>query len=117
MRVLRTNSFVLSSDNDRYFIETKNPVYMQQLLEEGPIFITGRIMVIREWCSKIEAQEDKLSSIPLWINLVIPRELWTTEGIGYCASLFGVSLAMDQFTARMTKTKFARVCVEVKIDF
>lgn len=72
--------------------------------------------MIREWCSVIEGQDDKLTTLPLWINLVLPRELSTVEGVSYSANLFGVPLATDQLTAKMMKTKFSRVYVEVKAN-
>lgn len=55
--------------------------------------------------------------MPLYINLEIPIELWSEEGIGLSVSLFGLPLGKDEYTAKMSKTKFTRVCLEVKVDF
>lgn len=70
--------------------------------------------MIREWYGSIETQEDQLSSLPLWINLVLLRELWIIEGIGLSQFLC-VPLGMDELTMRMEKKIFARVCVLVSI--
>lgn len=43
----------------------------------------------------IEAHANHLSTIPLWINLELPRELWAVDRLTYSVSLFRVLLGMN----------------------
>lgn len=74
-------------------------------------------MLIREWSNLLEDKQDHLTSISLWVNLDLPKELWSVEGIVFSASLFGVPLVMDEYIKKMSKMKFVRVYLEVKIEF
>lgn len=51
--------------------------HQRLLLEGGPIIVGGRIMVMRDWSSKVEAQKDHSTSLPIWLNIDKPRELWS----------------------------------------
>ena len=46
----------------------------------------------------------------------VPLELWTNEGLGYIANVFGTFLYLDEHTFQRTRLNFARVCVEINAN-
>lgn len=58
-------SFELSGDFDMFYIECKNLEHRKILLEGGPIFVGGKIMVIRELENRVKDFKTQISSLPI----------------------------------------------------
>ncbi|XVF83564.1 hypothetical protein PTKIN_Ptkin16aG0499300 [Pterospermum kingtungense] len=85
-----------------------------KVLETRPWHIQNRPLIIRKWESRLQALDFDLKKIPVWIHLSnVPLELFTRRGLSYIASVLGVPLYMDRFTASQQRLAFAKVCVEL----
>lgn len=88
-----------------------------KLLWEGPWTVEGRILQISEWRESFQPAFEKLSSAAVWIQLHhVPMELWNGDVLETIASHFGKVLKIDEHTLKLTRSKFARICVEIDLD-
>ncbi|KAF9589704.1 hypothetical protein IFM89_027979 [Coptis chinensis] len=61
--------------------------WKDKVLEEGPIFIGGRCLIIIPWTRGVEKQRNLLTTVPLWVKIHnVPKELCTDDGLGFLAS-------------------------------
>ncbi|KAF5202724.1 hypothetical protein FRX31_007688 [Thalictrum thalictroides] len=96
-------SFKFMSDDDR-----------KQVLEMGSLHIASQLFILRPWKLFVEAEFNDLKTIPVWVVMKrFPMELWDDEGFGRVASTIGKPLFVDKLTESMTRTSYARVCVEI----
>ncbi|KAF9613159.1 hypothetical protein IFM89_005930 [Coptis chinensis] len=81
----------------------------QMVLEGVPIFIVGKIFVIRPWSPEAENHRNKATTIPIWAKLSkVPKELWTKNGLSFLASIIGGPLYMDGATSMKQRLDFAK---------
>lgn len=78
-----------------------------RVLNKGPWFLNGQILITRKWERGIDLRRDLLQSIPIWIKLILPTHLWTTEAMGRCASVVGIPFCVDSATAARPGSQFA----------
>ncbi|KAF5194559.1 Rna exonuclease, partial [Thalictrum thalictroides] len=96
-------SFKFMSDDDR-----------KQVLEMGSLHIASQLFILRQWKLFVEAEFNDLKTIPVWVVMKrFPMELWDDEGFGRVVSTIGKPLFVDKLTESMTRTSYARVCVEI----
>ncbi|KAF5194179.1 Rna exonuclease, partial [Thalictrum thalictroides] len=96
-------SFKFMNDDDR-----------KRVLELGSLHITSQLFILRPWKLLVEAEFNDLKTIPIWVVMKrFPMELWDDEGFGRVASTIGKPLFVDKLTESMTRTSYARVCVEI----
>ncbi|KAF5206621.1 hypothetical protein FRX31_003789 [Thalictrum thalictroides] len=89
----------------------------RRVLEGGPIFVAGRIMVIREWLEEVFEERKQITSIPIWVKCYdIPMQLWSRQGLSLIGSRIGTPKCCDEFTKRRKRLEFAKLCIEVKAD-
>ena len=50
-------------------------------------------------------------------NFKCPLDYWAEEGLSYIASAVGKPLYADTMTISCMRLSFARICVEVDVDF
>lgn len=90
---------------------------MQSLLLDGPWSVNGIILQLSPWKPFFEPTFAKLSSAAIWIQLHnLPVEFWEGETLEAIANQFGTLLKVDEFTAALTRSKFARICVDVDLS-
>ncbi|XP_039134872.1 uncharacterized protein LOC120272174 [Dioscorea cayenensis subsp. rotundata] len=90
---------------------------MQCLLLDGPWSVNGIILQLSPWKPFFEPTFAKLSSAAIWIQLHnLPVEFWEGETLEAIANQFGTLLKVDEFTAALTRSKFARICVDVDLS-
>ncbi|KAF9619739.1 hypothetical protein IFM89_009081 [Coptis chinensis] len=71
-------SYSISTDRELLYFKFNLDEDRKQVLEADPIFIAGKLFVIRQWSREVEAQKSKITSIPIWVKLMdLPKELWT----------------------------------------
>ncbi|KAF5183641.1 hypothetical protein FRX31_026770 [Thalictrum thalictroides] len=87
-------------------------------IEKGPIFIAGRLFVLRLWSPEIEKGKNLISSVPIWVKLEgVPKMLWSEDGLRFLASILSrPTECLDEATAKKTRLKFAKVCIEVDLN-
>ncbi|XP_039120330.1 uncharacterized protein LOC120256715 [Dioscorea cayenensis subsp. rotundata] len=90
---------------------------LAKLLWDGPWTVDGRILQLFEWRESFQPAFEKLSTAAIWIQLHhVPIELWKGEILDVIASHFGRVLKIDEHTLQLSRSKFARICVEIDLD-
>ncbi|KAF9595069.1 hypothetical protein IFM89_036528 [Coptis chinensis] len=108
--------YSISTDKDLFYFKFSLVEDMRQFLEADPIYITGKLFVIRQWTPEVEAQKSSIKTLPVWVKLMnLPKQLWTDDGLDYVASLIGNPMCMDQATKLRQRLNFAKFCVEVRL--
>ncbi|KAF5203726.1 Rna exonuclease [Thalictrum thalictroides] len=113
----KTQKFDMVADEDVFYFKFHTEEDKQMVLDKGPVFIAGRLFIVRFWTPENEKGKKLISSVPIWVNLEgVPKRLWSEEGLGFLASLIGKPVCLDDATAKKSRLKFARVCIEVDLD-
>ncbi|KAF9610268.1 hypothetical protein IFM89_021829 [Coptis chinensis] len=107
----------MTADRELFYFKFFNDEDKQMVIDQGPIFLAGRIFVVRPWSTTVEEYRNGIKAIPIWVRLDIPKHLWTKNGLEMVSSLIGESLCMDEATSNRTRINYARVCVVVDLDF
>ncbi|XP_039145598.1 uncharacterized protein LOC120282820 [Dioscorea cayenensis subsp. rotundata] len=90
---------------------------MQKLLTEGPWTLNGLTLQLAPWRPFFELTFVKLSTAAVWVQLHnLPVELWDGESLDNITSHLGNLLKVDEFTLKLTRSKFARVCIEIDLS-
>ncbi|KAK1277773.1 hypothetical protein QJS04_geneDACA022161 [Acorus gramineus] len=88
---------------------------MNSVLEGGPWSMDHRPFIIRKWSPEVRMEQERLSSIPLWVRLPnLPLHLWEEDSLSRIGSTIGVPLYANSATLRCTRASYARICVEVQ---
>ncbi|KAL7234461.1 hypothetical protein ACSBR1_017962 [Camellia fascicularis] len=106
---------VLTNGDGFMFFIFDTPDSCREVLEGGPWYIGGYLLILKQWKRMMKLSKDKSTKIPVWVKFFnIPLEYWDPDGLSRIASAIGNPLFMDQLTARGSRVAFARVCVEIE---
>ncbi|KAF9598856.1 hypothetical protein IFM89_031976 [Coptis chinensis] len=106
------------ADRELFYFKFINDEDRRFVIEHGPLFLAGRIFVVRAWSESIELhREKKINSVPIWVKSDIPKQLWVDNGIGFISSIIGEPICTDDATANRVRLNYARFCVVVNTDF
>ncbi|XP_039134837.1 uncharacterized protein At4g02000-like [Dioscorea cayenensis subsp. rotundata] len=90
---------------------------MQHLLLDGPWSVNGIILQQSPWKPFFEPTFAKLSIAAIWLQLHnLPVEFWDGETLETIANQFGTLLKVDDFTTSFSRSKYARICVEIDLS-
>ncbi|KAK1295057.1 hypothetical protein QJS10_CPA16g00398 [Acorus calamus] len=88
---------------------------MNSILEGGPWTMDHRPFILRKWSPQVRMEQERLSSIPIWIRLPnLPLHLWEEDCLSLIGSLLGVPLFVDSATLQCSHASYARICVEAQ---
>ncbi|XP_039118817.1 uncharacterized protein LOC120254910 [Dioscorea cayenensis subsp. rotundata] len=110
---------ILISDLPNGFLLIRCPSQqiMKKLLLDGPWAVNGIILQISPWKPFFEPSFAKLSTATIWLQFHnLPMELWDGETLETIVSQFGTLLKVDDFTVSLSRSKYARVCVEIDLS-
>lgn len=83
---------------------------------EGPWAVNGIILQLAPWQPYFEPAFTKLSTAAVWIQLHnLPVQFWEGESLETVSSLFGKLLKIDDLTSSLSRSRFARICVEIDL--
>ncbi|KAF5208135.1 hypothetical protein FRX31_002278 [Thalictrum thalictroides] len=103
-------AFDMVADADVFYFKFHSEQDKMAAIDKGPIFIAGRLFVVRFWSPESEKGKNFISSIPIWVKFEdVPKNLWSEDGLGFLASLIGKHVCLDDATANKTRLKFAKV--------
>ncbi|XP_028118695.1 uncharacterized protein LOC114316230 [Camellia sinensis] len=106
---------VLTNGDGFMFFIFDTPDSCREVLEGGPWYIGGYLLILKQWKRMMKLSKDKSTKIPVWVKFFnIPLEYWDPDGLSRIASAIGHPLFMDQLTARGSRVAFARICVEIE---
>ncbi|KAF9596585.1 hypothetical protein IFM89_012708 [Coptis chinensis] len=107
----------MSADQELFDSKFASDEDRQAVLDEGPVFMGGRCLVIGPWTQNVEIQMKSLNTIPIWVNMHgVPKVMCTDEGLGFIASKVGKPHCQDRPTKERRQLDYARVCVEYKVN-
>ncbi|PIA58633.1 hypothetical protein AQUCO_00500524v1 [Aquilegia coerulea] len=107
----------ITTDGKLYYFKFVDPDDRRRILEEGPIFVAGRIMVIRQWSGEVFDKKNQITSVPIWVKCYdIPTQMWSKEGLSLIGSRIEKPKCSDTMTMKMERLDFARICVEIQAD-
>ncbi|KAF5201693.1 hypothetical protein FRX31_008720 [Thalictrum thalictroides] len=58
----------ITTDGKLYYFKFVNPEDRRKILEGGPIFVAGRITVIRPWAEDVYEEKNQISTVPIWVK-------------------------------------------------
>lgn len=68
-------------------------------------------------CFNLVFNDDMLSHIPIWVIFSrLPIGYWSEKALSKVASVIGVHLYTDGYTATVEKISYARILIEVDIS-
>ncbi|XP_039144885.1 uncharacterized protein LOC120282194 [Dioscorea cayenensis subsp. rotundata] len=103
--------------NGFLLIRCPDQIVLQCLLSDGPWTINGIILQLTPWRPFFEPAFTKLTSAAVWVQLHnLPIEFWSGDTIETITSHLGNLLKIDDLTLSLTRTKYARVCIEVDLS-
>lgn len=104
--------------NGFFLFKFSNESELCKVLEGGPWFICARPLVLQRWDPDSNFEHQRLTSLPLWVRLpLLPLRFWSKEAMAAIGSMLGVPLMMDTPTTKGTRLEYARLCVEIGLDF
>lgn len=113
----RPGSFQISDlPNGYLLIRCSTHEAMQKLLFDGSWAVNGIVLQLVPWKPYFKPAFTKLSTAALWVQLHnLPVEFWEGEALETISSLLGRLLRNDDFTASLSRSKYARICVEIDL--
>ncbi|KAI5423833.1 hypothetical protein KIW84_030161 [Lathyrus oleraceus] len=104
-------------NEEGYFIvRFRNQEDREHVLAQGPYFIYGKPLFLRQWSSDFEMKEDILWVMPLWVTFPqLPLHLWGEKCLAKIASSIGKPITMDECTTKKLRVSYARMLVEVDV--
>ncbi|KAF9613676.1 hypothetical protein IFM89_009639 [Coptis chinensis] len=107
----------MTIDKNLFYFKFSDLEDRQRALESGPVFVAGRIFIIRPWSEDLETDRDNLKTVPIWVKFHdVPQILWTKHGMSFIASRLGKPHCWDAASQKRSQLDFARACVEVPVD-
>ncbi|XP_039121328.1 uncharacterized protein LOC120258056 [Dioscorea cayenensis subsp. rotundata] len=89
----------------------------QHLLTNGPWSINGLTLQLAPWKPFFEPVFAKLTTAAVWVQLHnLPIELWDGESLDTVTAHMGNLLKIDDLTFNLTRSKFARVCIDLDLS-
>ncbi|XP_026441709.1 uncharacterized protein LOC113340872 [Papaver somniferum] len=111
-------SFSLTIHGEFAFIFDFNDDERSTALEHGSMYISNQLFLVQPWHPDIESEIAELKSVPIWMNFrKVPLHFWDSDGLSRIASYLGRPIMMDNQTLHCTRMSYARVCVEVDVNF
>ena len=109
---------ISTTDNGLYIFRFMDRVARDWVLENGPWYFFGRSIILRSWKPGMEMLNVQITSLPIWVKFFnIPLEYWTATSLGYIASAVGIPLHLDTLTENHSRLSFARICIEVDVNY
>lgn len=104
--------------NGFFLFKFSNEAELCKVLEGGPWFICARPLVLQRWTPDSNFEHQRFTTLPLWIRLpLLPLRFWSKEAMAVIGSLLGVPIMVDAPTAKGNRLEYARLCVEIDLDF
>ncbi|XP_039146855.1 uncharacterized protein LOC120284118 [Dioscorea cayenensis subsp. rotundata] len=103
--------------NGFLLIKCSSQKTMQHLLLDGPCSVNGLILQLSPWKPFFEPTFAKLSIAAIWLQLHnLPVEFWEGETLETIVGQFGTLLKVDDFKSSLSRSKYARICVEIDLS-
>ncbi|XP_015973162.1 uncharacterized protein LOC107496423 [Arachis duranensis] len=107
---------VIDLSNDFYLVKFYASEDFDYALLEGPWKIFDHYLTVRLWEPNFNPMKATIDRITAWVRLPgLPIELYDRTILRKIGNLIGRTVKVDDNTAKMSRRKFARLCVEVDL--
>ncbi|KAF9604666.1 hypothetical protein IFM89_008997 [Coptis chinensis] len=72
-----TGDFTMMADKNLFYFKFVNDEDKQRVIDHEPLFLAGRIFVVRPWTPSIDKYRNGIKALPIWIRVDLPKHLWT----------------------------------------
>ncbi|OIT18954.1 PREDICTED: uncharacterized protein LOC109222056 [Nicotiana attenuata] len=87
-----------------------------EVVQAGPYSYHNKPFILQNWERDFHFDPKCITTIPLWIHLPsLSAEYWTADALSKVASVVGLPMYTDKFTAELNKISYAGVLVKVDI--
>lgn len=87
------------------------------VLTEVPWMIGGQYLVVQKWRPKFSSNEEAIKKIAVWLRIVdLPVEFMEEKLLRKIGTYIGMVLKVDAIIRKQTKCRFARICVQIRLD-
>ncbi|KAF5185338.1 hypothetical protein FRX31_025076 [Thalictrum thalictroides] len=62
-------SFNMTTDDEIFYFKFQQQDDKKTILEQGPVFIAGRLFVLKQWTQELEMNKHKLLTLPIWVKI------------------------------------------------
>lgn len=105
---------VSDMSNGFYLIRCEKQEMVEAVMWERLWTISGMVLQLTPWKGHFQPAFEKLHLAAVWVQLHhLPIEYWNGEVLELVGEQFGRFLKVDDHTEKLTRTKFARICVEI----
>lgn len=89
-----------------------------KILKSGPWFMDRNLIIMKRLSPEMKTDKDLLTSLPMWVRLPgLSFKLWGNKAIIALMSTIGVPIKMDEATKKKTRLAYARVLIEVNVNY
>lgn len=102
-----------------FYMKIESDEVRRGILEARPIFMFGRIFIIKSQSPEVETLRGNIDRVPIFSKLWdLPNELWgeNEEGLNFAASHMGDPQMIDESTKCRKYMDYAKVCVITTTD-
>ncbi|XP_073012846.1 uncharacterized protein [Typha latifolia] len=102
---------------DYYVFRFEKEVDLDHVLINGPWTVQGQVLNLIPWRNNFRPSPEAFTTAPVWIQLHnCAAEYWELEELIPVAAFFGRPLRVDETTLDHSRSRFARVCIEVDLS-
>nr|XP_029144560.1 uncharacterized protein LOC114924350 [Arachis hypogaea] len=107
---------VIDLSNDFYLVKFYASEDFDYAMLEGPWKIFNHYLTVRLWEPNFNPMKATIDRITAWVRLPrLPIKLYDRTILRKIGNLIGRTVKVDDNTAKMSRGKFARLCVEVDL--
>ncbi|XP_016567269.1 uncharacterized protein At4g02000-like [Capsicum annuum] len=102
---------------DFYLIKFTQMQNMLHVLHDGPWFIFNNFLSVQKWEPKFVASQARITHTAIWIRLQeLPTEFYDMDVLQKVAAEIGLLLKVDFCTSTTSRSRYARLCVQVPLE-
>lgn len=107
---------VLDLPNDYFLVRFENESDLQGALTRGPWMMYGHYMLVKQWDPSFNPNTSVISTTGVWVRISgLPLMMYEKNILFGINATIGNPLQVDENTMRVTRGRFARVCIEVDL--
>ncbi|XP_021846032.1 uncharacterized protein [Spinacia oleracea] len=108
---------VIDVGHDVFLFRFTQPDDFERALFGGPWFILDHYLMISTWKPNFRPSKDGFDTMSVWIRIdELPVEYYDKEALFAIAQLVGKPIRVDYATDKVTRGRYARVCVEIMLS-
>lgn len=98
--------------NKFFLVITKNSKDKQWILNNGPFFMGGRGLYIRDWKLNFNPIKSPQEEVPIWLRIYnLSREYWNEETFQMIGNKLGFYIKSNEAIEKKYFSTYARICI------